>query len=80
MKTTLEQNKDIIICEYIQNADILKFSFPAYLSPEELRGKIEIVAHELSTNSHAPTSINVNSGDCGSVAITNGMSCASVSK
>ena len=53
MKTSFEQNKDIIICEYIQNADILKFSFPAYLSPEELKGKIEIVARELSANSRA---------------------------
>ena len=63
MKTSLEQNKDIIICEYIQNADILKFSFPVHLSMEELRGKIEIVARELSANSRAPEIINVHAGD-----------------
>jgi hypothetical protein len=33
MKTSFEQNKESIICEYIHNADILKFTLPATLSP-----------------------------------------------
>jgi hypothetical protein len=58
-----EQARGHVTCEFIHNADILKFSFPDSLSPEEMRGKIEIVAKELLTNSRAPVVINVNAGD-----------------
>ena len=55
-----EQDKERITCEYIRNADILKFSFPARLAPEELRGRIEVVAREFLANGRAPDIINVN--------------------
>ena len=58
-----EQDKERITCEYIRNADILKFSFPARLAPEELRGRIEVVAREFLANGRAPDIINVNAGD-----------------
>jgi hypothetical protein len=73
-----EQDRERVTCEYIHNADILKFSFPGSLSPEEMRGKIEIVAKELLANSRAPGSININTvnvnGDS-NANIANEMSC-----
>jgi hypothetical protein len=58
-----EQDRERVTCEFIHNADILKFSFPGSLSPEEMRGRVEVVAKELLANSPAPVVINVNAGD-----------------
>ena len=79
MEPTIEQNKDIIICEYIQKADILKFSFPAHLSSKEFRERIETVAQGFSTNSHTQISINVDNGNC-NVVVAAEKSCANISK